>query len=189
MPNHFWRFVHAWGRGGPEAEFVSQERYVQSRPLWDSSSKIHFCHAIAIPVCRGMVGVWCSMEGYCDHGVTKISCDMGWPVNISTANSECWPYSGMHIEFYCWFVRNFSIWVSLCLLLSKAGRSFGKFSCWHLTTVHWTHPNFHFSLPRVFHLHGLNYIHKCPGLFHKSIPSDSCKCEIFSAKCLQIFPL
>lgn len=146
-----------------------------SGTLCDSTSEIHFCHGIAIPGCRGMAGVWCRTEGYCDHGVTKISWDMGWPVSISTENSKCWPYSSMHPKFHCWFVREVLIWVRICSLLSKIGRSFGKLSYQSLTSVHWTHPNFNFSLPRVFNLHWSAHFHKRTGLSHKSIFFDSFK--------------
>lgn len=141
----------------------------QSATLWDSSSEIHFCHGIAIPGCRGMAGMWFSMERYCDDGVTKISWVMWWPFSISTENSKHWPYSDLHPKLYCWFVRGVLVWVGICSLLNKTGRSFDKFCCQSLMSVHWTYPVFNFSLFRIFYIHWLEHFHKCTGLSHKSI--------------------
>lgn len=114
-----------------------------------------------------MAGIWSSMERYCDHVVTKISWDdlLAFPLRIENIG---------HIQI-C--IQNLVaglwegdlVWVGICSLLNKTGRSSGKFSCQSLMSVHWTYSVFNFSLSRVFYSHWLEHFHKCTRLSNKSV--------------------
>lgn len=173
MSNPFERLYKCKGERDQRLNLVLFPTH--SAPLWDRSSKIHFCHDIAILGCRGMAGMWSSMERYCDHGVTKISWGLRWPFSISTENMKYWPYADLHPKPCCWFVRGGLVGVGICSLLNKTGRSFGKFSCQSLMSVHWTYSVFNFSLFRVFYSHWLEHFHKCTRLACRTIFSDNFK--------------
>lgn len=125
--------------------------------------------------CRGVAKMWFSTERYCDHGVTKTSWDVGWPSVISTENSKHCPYPDLPPKFCCWLLRGVLVWVGICSLFKKIGRSFEKFSCQSLISVHWTYSVFNFSLSRVFYSHWLEHFHKRTRLSHESIFFDNFK--------------